>query len=156
MESFVNTLMNFENYSLRPQEFFRILPKEWCEEIAPIWCKYASDAEIFCLTEKEKPLAGGIVFYKPSPDTIPYKSIAEQWFQEGYLYIGFLYVKAGLRKRGLGSLWFDKLKSLNPDQRYWLSIEDLRLVDFYVPLGFQVEEIMEVEGKEEWILVEAS
>ena len=56
---------------------------------------------------------------------------------KGYLYVGFIFVIEERRQQNLGSIWLDNLKKMYPNQKFWLTIEDLKLDTFYVKNGFK-------------------
>ncbi len=142
------------DYTEMPAMFFDFLPKDWRMEIEPYWPKYNKKAWIYCLVENSEIIAGGIVFSEVSPDTLAYSNVARSWFDKGYLYMGFIYVKESRRNQGLGSLWIEKVKSLNQSQLYWLAIDTFSLSNFYQKLGYEVVQEVVHDGQAEWILIE--
>ena len=64
----------------RADEFFRLLPDDWRDEIEPHWPGYRDSTRIFCLSEMEGKgegvIAGGMVFSRVSPDTMAYEAFA--------------------------------------------------------------------------------
>lgn len=116
--------------------FFDMLPKDWQDEIVPFWTHYEASSKIYVIVENNLIIGGGIVFSTTPPDVVYYKEEAEQWFDNGHLYIGFLWVAEHKRNNNLGSFWLEELKNVNPNQKYWLLIEDERLHGFYQRNGF--------------------
>lgn len=116
--------------------FLNILPPDWQESIMPFWEAYKDSTKCYVIFEHDKPIAGGLVFSKCSPDILYVKEEADEWFDKGYLYLGYIYVLENKRGQNLGSLWLLNLKKANPNQKYWLTIEDSVLHEFYAKNGF--------------------
>lgn len=133
----IAVVMELENYTSKPQQFFDILPNDWKENIVPFWESIKSTTQLFVLVENNIVLAGGLVFSKCPPDMMYYEQKAKDWFNKGYLYLGFIFVDETQRHRRLGSLWLDKIKEQFPKNGLWLSIEDENLHKFYVKNGFK-------------------
>ena len=148
-------MLEFKDFTDRAKDFFEILPEDWVVEIEPLWDDYDNTAKIYCIIDESTVVSGGIVFSTVSPDTKGYKEIAQSWLTRGYLYIAFLYVSENHRGRGLGSFWYRELKKLDPQQKFWLAIEEKNLMDFYVPLGFFEQAKVLNNGTEEWILADS-
>src|SRR5690606_15381889 len=102
---------------------------------------------------EHKILGGGIVFSSVSPDTEMYYFEAQNMLNQGYLYLGFLWVNKEFREKGFGSLWLKELFKKNPTQKYWLSIEDFGLSSFYIKNGFKLLKQLDLEGGIEWIMM---
>lgn len=136
-----------------PESFFQLLPEDWQETIVPCWENYKGSAQIYTLTSESKILGGGIVFSSVSPDTEVYYFEAQNMLNQGYLYLGFLWINNEFRDKGFGSLWLKKLFKKNPQQKYWLSIEDFGLSSFYIKNGFKLLKQVEVDDSIEWIMV---
>ncbi len=145
-------MRSFVDLTNQPEDFFQLLPEEWRVEIAPVWPNYEDSSRIFCVKEANEVLAGGIVFGSVSPDTQGYATIAQAWFDKGYLYFGFLFVSPDHRGKGLGRFWMEELRKAVPNQHFWLAIEDADLVKFYEPHGFTVRQEVDNEGTKERIL----
>ncbi len=136
-----------------PDLFFNALPEDWQEGIVPFWQDYKHTAKIYVLESAGEVLGGGIVFSTVSPDTQPsYYEEAQRWFDQGYLYIGFLWFSEQHRGKQLGSKWLHHLYDLLPDQNFWLAIDDFKLSAFYQRNGFQLIHKLELEESNEWIL----
>jgi diamine N-acetyltransferase len=131
------------------QQFFNMLPADWQETILPFWETYKNTTKCYLLLEDEKPVAGGLVFYKCPPDMLYAKDEADEWLKKGYLYLGFIYVLEEKRGQNLGSIWLSNLKELFPKQNYWLTIEDLGLHGFYTKNGFKEIKALSNNGKKE-------
>ena len=129
--------------------FFRILPKDWQEGIVPFWENYIETTKCFLLVDNNKIIAGGLVFSTCPPDMLYAKEEAEIWINKGYLYVGFIFVIEEKRKQNLGSIWLDNLKKIYPNQKFWLTIEDLKLDTFYVKNGFKRIKTLNNNGLEE-------
>jgi|SRR5690606_10637332 len=136
-----------------PKSFFQLLPEDWKDVIVPYWDNYRGSAKIYTLTSENKILGGGIVFSSVSPDTEIYYFEAQNMLNQGYLYLGFLWVNEKYRSKGLGSKWLIELFKKNPLQKYWLSIEDFGLSSFYIKNGFKILKQLDVNGSTEWIMI---
>ena len=55
-----------------------------------------------------------------------------------YYYIGFLWVIPEKRNQQLASKWLSKVHSLNTNQKYWLTIEEASLQNFYQKNGYKL------------------
>jgi len=117
--------------------FFSILPQDWWEGIVPFWEAYKDSTTCYVLLDDKEIVAGGLVFSKCPPDMLYAENEAAFYFKNDYLYIGFIYVIETRRQQNLGSAWLDNLKKTHPNQKYWLTIEDLKLDAFYVKNGFK-------------------
>ncbi|MBU3822664.1 GNAT family N-acetyltransferase [Flavobacteriaceae bacterium XHP0103] len=135
--------------TIQYNQFFNILPLDWQETILPVWNNYKDTTKCYLLLDNEKPIAGGLVFYECPPDMLYAKEEAKVWFSKGYLYLGFVYVLQERRGQNLGSLWLSKLKDKFPQQKYWLTIEDLDLHSFYVKNGFKKIKELNDQGQKE-------
>lgn len=119
------------------ERFFKLLPDDWQEVIVPFWKDYEKSAAIYVFENHLEISAGGIVFNSCPPDLLTYKKELQYWFDEGYAYLGFIFVKETMRGQNLGSQWLDAIKKQLPNQKFWLLIEDEYLHHFYVKNGFQ-------------------
>jgi diamine N-acetyltransferase len=133
------------------QQFFEMLPKDWQDAIVPYWNDYSSTSKIYVFFEGNEVIAGGILFYTMPPDLIWNKKNLQPWFDNGYVYIGFLYVAEHKRHQKLGSLWIEKLKTLMPNQKFWLVIEDESLGKFYEKHHFNKEQTIVNQNNIEWV-----
>lgn len=136
-----------------PEGFFQLLPDDWQDALVPFWENYKGAAKIFTLNAKNEILGGGIVFSSVSPDTEIYYFEAQNMLNQGYLYMGFLWINENYRSMGLGSRWLEEVFKKNPGQKYWLSIEDYRLSSFYIKNGFKLLKQLDVNGSTEWIMI---
>lgn len=146
-------LTSFADISGSPFDFFNILPQDWREGIVPYWSEYKLNTRVFVLKREETVMAGGLVFCSPSPDTLAYGSMAEEWFAKGYLYLGFIWVAENLRGNQLGSHWLTKVQAHYKGQKFWLAIEEEKLQHFYRQNGFQMVAETTAAGYPEWIMV---
>jgi len=133
--------------------FFDILPEDWQESIVPFWANYEKNTRVFVLEENQKIVGGGLVFSTPSPDTKVYENLALTYFDSGYLYIGFLWISEEKRGLGLGSFWLQELFAQFPLQKFWLSIEETSLQNFYEKFGFKTIQSIELEQSTDWIMI---
>ena len=129
--------------------FFKILPQDWQEGIVPFWETYKETTKGYLLIDNNKIIAGGLVFSAWPPDMLYAKDEAETWINKGYLYVGFIFVIEERRQQNLGSIWLDNLKKTYPNQKFWLTIEDLKLDAFYVKNGFKRIKTLNNNGLEE-------
>ncbi|AHM58858.1 gcn5-related n-acetyltransferase [Flammeovirgaceae bacterium 311] len=136
-----------------PEVFFSALPADWQEGIVPYWLAYEHTAKIYILESEGAVLGGGIVFSTVSPDTQPcYFEEALRWFDQGYLYIGFLWFSEQHRGKQLGTKWLQHVFELLPEQSFWLAIDDYKLSSFYTRNGFELIKKIGSQESEEWIL----
>lgn len=141
------------NVTENPEQFFNMLPEDWQVLIVPYWESYKDSAKIYVLKENEEVVAGGLVFSKSLPDMSNFERSLQHLFEEGYLYIGFIWVPLEKRNRNLASQWLTLLKSQNPTQKYWLTIEEEWLKHFYEKNGFKlIKESNDADNKE-WLYV---
>lgn len=145
--------MNFEFKRLPKNAnlFFDILPTDWQDEIVPFWTGFEESANIYIIEENNCIIGGGIVFSTTPPDVIYFKEESQEWFDNGYLYIGFLWIAEDRRDNNLGSYWLDELKKLDLNQGYWLLIEEERLHRFYQRNGFLLNKTIIHNQHPEWL-----
>lgn len=129
--------------------FFKILPKDWQEGIVPYWENYKKTTKGYILIDNNEIIAGGLVFSTCPPDMLYNKGEAETWIEKGYLYVGFIFVIEEKRQQNLGSVWLDNLKKTYPNQKFWLTIEDIKLDAFYIKNGFKRIKTLNNNGLEE-------
>jgi hypothetical protein len=143
--------IQFSNATESPEQFFNMLPEDWQVLIVPYWESYKDDAKIYVLKENDEVVAGGLVFSKSLPDMSDFEKSLQYLFSEGYLYLGFIWVPLDKRNRQLASQWLTLLKNQDPNQKYWLTIEEPWLKHFYEKNGFKL--IKESDGTEdkEWL-----
>jgi len=132
--------------------FFNLLPLDWKDSIAPFWDDYKTNSTIYGLYFNNKIIAGGIVFNTCSPDMLYNETEAERWFNENYLYIGFIWVMEEYRNQKLGSKWLRALCEQFPTQRFWLTVEDENLIQFYIKNGFKLIKSLKNGNDDEWLL----
>ncbi|MBN2486711.1 MAG: hypothetical protein JXB34_12125 [Bacteroidales bacterium] len=142
----------FREYTAKPDMFFEILPADWQESIVPYWPAYAGSTRIFVLEYAGDIVCGGLVFSQVSPDTLYYRSEAEKWFDNGYLYLAYIWVPEKFRGRKFGSKWLEFLHAQFKTQKFWLAIEDYNLVNFYSPSGYRLVKEISGEWGSEWIM----
>ncbi len=110
--------------------------------------------KILVLSEGESLYTGGVVFSKAPSDMEYAVKTADEWFAKGYLYLGYIWTCANYRGMGYGSCWFDCLFEYLPYQKYWLTIEDYSLINFYKKKGFKLIKEMRNKDKTEWLLAQ--
>ena len=106
----------FKELSSNSKRFFKLLPKDWQAEIVPFWDHYKLTSKIYVIEENKHLFGGGIVFSTCPPDIDYYKIQAQAWFDEGFLYLGFIWIAEEKRNRNLGSFWLNALKKVDPKQ----------------------------------------
>jgi hypothetical protein len=141
----------FSKLKSNPNQFFDILPEDWQDEIVPFWDDYKNTASIYVIKEDSHVIAGGILFSTCSPDITYFKKEAQTWFENGFLYIGFLWVAEDNRNNNLGSFWLDELKRQLPNQKLWLLIEEERLHSFYLKNDFKLDKTIKNNDHLEWL-----
>jgi predicted GNAT family N-acyltransferase len=143
--------IQFINVTDSPEQFFNILPQDWQALIVPYWDSYKDSAKIYVLKENDEVVTGGLVFSKSLPDMSDFERSVQYLFSEGYLYIGFIWVPEHKRNQQLASQWLTLLKKQNPNQKYWLTIEEAWLKHFYEKNGFKlIKESNDADNKE-WL-----
>lgn len=133
--------------------FFPLLPEIWQENIVPYWDQYKQNAKIYGLFEGAALMAGGIVFSTCSPDMRYNPAEAQTWLDQGYLYIGFLWVPEVYRGKRLGSAWLKLLMQDFPEQKYWLTVEEEELIQFYQKNHFNLIKSLKNGEDRDWLLV---
>ena len=133
--------------------FFDLLPRDWKDAIALYWDQYSEDTSIYLLEIDGDIVAGGIVFGICPPDMLNNEQEAEKWLNDGYLYIGFVWVVEVFRNRKYGSKWLNTLIKEHPGQKYWLTIEEERLLSFYAKNGFRCIKTLRNGSDTEWLLI---
>lgn len=135
------------------EAFFSILPSDWQEGIVPFWNDLKTTTDCYILQENNQIIAGGLVFSTCPPDMKYAENEAKFWFENEYLYLGFIFVIEEKRGQQLGSVWLENLKKTLPKQSFWLTIEDLDLDSFYTKNGFKCVKSLFNQGVEEVIYV---
>ncbi|MCB9286548.1 MAG: GNAT family N-acetyltransferase [Lewinellaceae bacterium] len=143
---------HFKEITSTPERFFSILPADWRGAIAPYWPEYSGTARIFTLESGDEVVGGGILFSTPAPDILAYGEEARYWFENGFLYIGFLWIAEVHRGKQLGSLWLQQLQDRLPGQSFWLSIDDYSLKGFYERNGYRLVKEVSLETGTEWVM----
>ncbi len=126
----------FRELKNNPQQFFEILPQDWQDEIIPFWDDYKSAAKIYIIEDHLTIIGGGIAFYKSPPGFEYFETEAKALFDDGYLYLGFIWIQEDHRNRNLGTFWLNRLKAENRQHRYFLLTEEDHLQHFYEKNGF--------------------
>lgn len=145
-------MIKFVSATNCPDYFFSILPKDWRNDIAPLWNDYKNTSSIYILKENNNILGGGIIFSKVSPDLEWCKLEAQKWFDKGFLYLAFIWIDEKHRNKKLGSKWLAEVQKKYLNQKFWLTIEDINLKSFYKKNGFKLVKSIINENQEEWIL----
>jgi len=145
-------MKNFKIYNEQSNSFFKILPLDWQDGIVPYWKTSKKTTKIYVLEDNNEILAGGLVFSECPPEMEFFKIEAQEWFEKGYLYIGFLWVPEKFRNQNLGTLWLNALKQLDKNQKYWLTIEEDNLRYFYEKNEFRYCKTIQNETIKEQLL----
>lgn len=135
------------------ETFFPILSESWQENIVPYWDQYKGNANIYGLFDGANLMAGGIVFSTCSPDMFYNPEEARNWLDKGYLYIGFLWVPEAYRGKKLGSEWLYLLIQRFPEQKFWLTVEEEDLIQFYKKNRFKLIKSLKNGEDTDWLLV---
>lgn len=143
--------IEFSNATDRPEQFFNMLPDDWQVLIVPYWDNYKGSAKIYILKEGNEAVAGGLIFSKSLPDMSDFERSLQYLFSEGYLYIGFIWVPEHKRNRQLASQWLTLLKDQDPNQKYWLTIEEQPLKYFYEKNDFKLIKESNNDDDKEWL-----
>lgn len=143
----------FSKITSQPEQFFKLLPEDWQNEIVPFWKSYTNDASIYGLYDGPLLIGGGIVFYTSPPHFEYFEREAKVLFSKDYHYLGFIWINENYRNKNLGTFWLNKLKSLEPHQDLFLLTEEEHLHHFYTKNGFfRIKEISN-KGNLEWLYV---
>lgn len=143
--------MEFKKLQNNHYLFLEMLPNDWQDELQPFWADIKDYSELYVLKENETIIGGGIVFTKAPPDILYFKEEAQEWFDSGFLYLGFIWISENKRNMNLGSLWLEELKKTDPTQKYWLLIEDDNLHRFYDRNGFILTKTIYTQDHPEWL-----
>ena len=133
-------------------DFFQLLPIDWFNGIAPFWAEYADTSNIYTLCHNDEIIGGGIVFNSCSPDMLYNELEAQKWLKNGYLYIGFIWVKEEYRNKKIGSTWLQELINKFPAQKFWLTVDEEILISFYKKNGFKLIKSLQNRADIEWLL----
>lgn len=133
-------------------EFFKLLPTDWHNSIVPFWDDYADSSRIYLLYHKNKLIAGGITFKTCSPDMLYDEYEAKKWFDQGFIYLGFIWVIEEYRNKKIGSMWLKELINKFPTQKFWLTVDEENLISFYKKNGFELIKTLKNEDDIEWLL----
>lgn len=143
----------FKEHLADPQLFFKLLPKSWQKAIVPYWETYTGKAVIYVLEEHGTVVAGGVLFKDLFKDVKAFQEEAKHWFDKGYFYIGYIWVVKSKRGQNLGSKWLIGLLKEHPNQKFWLTIEEENLKNFYLKNGFRLIKKLQKGSTTEWLLV---
>lgn len=136
-----------------PEQFFTILPLDWQNVIVAQWDNFKKTSSIYVFKENNKVIAGGIVFEKSHPNMNDFEKQHQKLYDEGYFYLGFIWVIPEKRNQQLASKWLTKLKEETKNQKYWLTIEEESLKYFYKKNGFELIAESEDFNYKEWIFI---
>lgn len=139
-----------------PQLFFEMLPQNWQSEIVPFWDDLKTEAKIYTLQHHTTIIGGGIVFYKSPPHFEYFETEAQKLFDDGYLYLGFIYIAEDQRNKNLGSIWLNHLKAQDLDQKYFLLTEEEHLQHFYEKNYFDRIKSVKNQDHLEWLYLSKS
>ncbi len=145
--------LEFKKHTGKPSDFFSLLPSSWLEGLLEVWKDYRLKSEIFVLVKDSEIVTGGLVVKGIPEDMQHFLQEALFWAGKGYLYIGYLWVVEDHRNKDLGSKWLQELKKWYPEKKFWLSIEEEGLKNFYIKNGFRLVKELQNGDDHEWILV---
>jgi GNAT superfamily N-acetyltransferase len=134
-----------------PNIFFEMLPKEWSKELMPCWLESKSLIEVFGIVKEDQLLGGGLVFTEYTSENDSYPEVAQGYFDQGLLYLGFIWIDENYRGLNLGSFWLNEIQEMFPNKGFWLTIVDRSLGDFYEKNGFILDQRLELESGDEWV-----
>lgn len=135
-----------------PERFFRLLPADWREGIVPYWESYGSHALIYGLEVNGELAGGGIVFHEATDETIAYGHIADQYYQQHFCYIGYLWIHPEYRGLGLGSSWLSNVHNILSNRSFWLTVDDPALQVFYERNGYKTTGTFATAYGTDWIM----
>lgn len=134
------------------QEFTELLPADWSADLIPYLDQNFEQSKIYLLSVKNETIGGGVIFSKCSPDLYYNPQEAATWFEKGYLYIGYLWLKDSYRAKGGGSAWLQHILKKYPTQKFFLTIDDKQLLSFYEKNGFHFIKTLQNGEATEWLL----
>tara|TARA_R110001592_G_scaffold230025_1_gene486739 strand:- start:1942 stop:2430 length:489 start_codon:yes stop_codon:yes gene_type:complete len=139
-----------------PEQFLELLPADWKSELESNWEEFAPAVKVYGIKQGEELIGGGLVFSAHTSETDNYPPVAEYYFDNGYLYIGYLWIAEKHRGRNLGDFWLNSIFEMSPQNPFWLSIDDAGLAKFYLKNGFTLEREVMYSGGKDWIYVRKS
>jgi diamine N-acetyltransferase len=144
--------LKFVGLNSSPELFFSILPVDWKDSIQPVWKDYLFSSDIIAVMYNKEIIAGGIIFSSVSPDMLENYKIAEHWLNLGYKYLAYLFVTPKYQKLGIGTFWLKEIFKKFPSQKFFLTIEDYMLKDFYISNNFKLISELETKEGKNWLL----
>ncbi|MDC6405733.1 MULTISPECIES: GNAT family N-acetyltransferase [Maribacter] len=118
-------------------QFLAAMPEEWHWDFF-IYMDNAKDCiELFAITVDDQIVSGGMVFKGLPPEMKIFEREVEHYPENGYLYIGFLFVVPEYRGQDIGSTWLECIRALYGEKGFWLTVEEPGLVGFYEKNGFK-------------------
>ncbi|WP_323758269.1 GNAT family N-acetyltransferase [Roseivirga sp.] len=139
-----------------PELFLELLPNDWKLELESNWKEFAPAVKVYGIKLNQELIGGGLVFSDQTSETDNYPPVAEYYFDNGFLYIGYLWVAEIFRGQNLGDFWLNSIFEMYPKNPFWLSIEDAGLAKFYLKNGFTLEREVMYSGGKDWIYVRKS
>lgn len=139
--------------SENPQSFINILPDHWKSELELNWEEFSPVVKVIGIRLNDQIIGGGLVFSGYTSENDSYLEIAQHYFDNEHLYIGYLWVEPEFRGKNHGDYWLNKVFCMFPDSPFWLSIDDTDLSKFYLRNQFMIEREMMFHGKTDWIYV---
>jgi len=133
--------------------FMKAMPEDWPPYFQHCFEESQNNIELFVLTEKDRIVAGGMVFEGLPNEMQVFADDLRAYILKGYLYIGYLFVDKAYRGQQLGSLWLTCIKGLYGSKGFWLTVEDPALREFYVKNDFKWEKILVHDGNSEELLI---
>lgn len=145
--------MKLINITEQPHLFFDLLPADWQETLLPEWSFYKNYAQVLVLHQGDEICAGGIIFESFSPGMEAFEVTAEEWFDKGYKYVGYVWVPERQRGKGYGSLWLKTLIQQFPKSGFWLTTEEKELRKLYEHNYFNFQQSLRTGTIEEDLFV---
>jgi GNAT superfamily N-acetyltransferase len=133
--------------------FTAAMPDDWPPYFQQCIAESRDAMELFVITEKDRIVAGGMVFEGLPADMQVFDDDVRLYIEKGYLYIGYLFVDQAHRGKQLGSLWLTCIKGLYGGKGFWLTVEEPGLREFYEKNGFTWVKSLEKEGDSEELLL---
>lgn len=126
----------FMQWQGAPDQFLAAMPEEWRADFRLYLESCADRMELFVITDNGQIIAGGIVMNGLPPEMKRFEKDIKHYIEKGYLYIGFLFVATEYRKQNIGSTWLRHITEAFDTQGFWLTVEDVGLIEFYEKNGF--------------------
>ncbi|MFT7268353.1 MAG: hypothetical protein ACI905_000556 [Roseivirga sp.] len=96
-------------------------------------------------------IGGGLIFtdYTLEDDCYPY--LAQSYFNQVFIYIGYVGIEERYRGLNRGSFWFSEIHKKYPNDGIWLSIMEPSLGALCEKNGFSFDQEIELAHGLEWV-----